>query len=68
MNSDDLLVAVAALGGDDLEPERAALALDARSDALESIRDLRRVPLALVGAIEPGHAVQRLATYRRPAP
>jgi|TARA_R110002110_G_scaffold121348_6_gene297046 hypothetical protein len=64
MKSDDLLVAVAALGGDDLDPERAALALEARADALESIRALRRIPLALVGAIEPGHAQHRLALYR----
>lgn len=65
MNADDLLVAVSALGGDSLDPDRAALALEARTDALEVIRTLRAVELDLVDAIEPGHHRQRLATFGR---
>ncbi len=65
MSTDDLLVAVSALGGDELDPDRAALALAARADAVDVIRALRAVELDLVDAIEPGHARQRLATFGR---
>ena len=59
----DLLVAVAALGGDDIDPALAAEALDARTAALDSIALIRSVRLGLVGAIEPGHANRRLTEY-----
>lgn len=60
---DRLLLAVAALGGDRIDPQVAGPALRARSQALESIAAMRAVPLSLIDAIEPGHASRRLSTW-----
>lgn len=63
LTSEQLLVAVAALGGDDIDRSLASPALAARQLARSSINKMRGVPLALVDAIEPGHAAHRLRAW-----
>lgn len=60
-----ILVAVAALGGDEIDRDVAGPALAARREALDSIASMRAVSLALIDAIEPGHAPQRLMSWQR---